>query len=60
MRELKEEVVTLTAPTLENLTLNVAHDVHVQASLERDVRRAARDNGTGERNARRAAAADGD
>ena len=26
--------MALTAPTLENLTLNVAHDVHVQASLD--------------------------
>jgi len=26
--------VTLTAPTLENLTLNVAHEIHVRASLD--------------------------
>jgi hypothetical protein len=26
--------VTLTAPTLENLTLNITHEVHVRASLD--------------------------
>lgn len=26
--------MTLTAPTLDNLTLNVSHDVHVRASLD--------------------------
>ena len=26
--------MTLTAPTLENLTLNVAHEIHVRASLD--------------------------
>ena len=26
--------MTLTAPTLDNLTLNITHDIHVRASLE--------------------------
>jgi hypothetical protein len=32
--ESKEEAVTLTAPTIEDLTLNLSQEIQVQASLE--------------------------
>jgi hypothetical protein len=31
---MKEGTMTLTAPTVENLTLNVSHEIHVGASLD--------------------------
>jgi Activator of Hsp90 ATPase homolog 1-like protein len=31
---MQEETVTLTAPTVERLTLNVTHEIHVRASVD--------------------------
>ena len=56
----KEAAVTLTASTVENLTLNVEHEVHVRASLSATFEALLEEMGPANDHARRAGAADGD